>query len=290
MPGWAWWGLISGGLCVLSWLYGRLSRPHAPAGNGSWEPWWAVYFSPNGGAVRAILECIRSAQQTILVQAHLFYSMRLAGALVRAHQRGVQVHIILDANAQTHNPPVKAVALLVGAGLAVSLDNEHEWAHDKVMILDGTIVITGSYNWTLAAEHNNGENLLVIRDPRLAAVYTENWQYHADHSFRYRGQVLWWAYIRGLWSVLLRRRRPRLSREIGEVYRRENINRPAREQRRFEPGFPEQWRHGTRLVRHFRVATNPCWRSSGPYHVPASVPLSMISKIAVKIAPGTMIR
>jgi phosphatidylserine/phosphatidylglycerophosphate/cardiolipin synthase-like enzyme len=143
MPAWAWWALISGGLCVLSWLYGRLSWPETPSGNGPWAPSWAVYFSPNGGAARTILACIRSAQQTILVQAHLFYSPRLAGALVRAHQRVIQVHIILDGNAQTQYPPVKAVALLVGAGLAVSLDDEHEWAHDKVMILDGAIVIKG---------------------------------------------------------------------------------------------------------------------------------------------------
>jgi len=100
MPVWAWWGQVRGGLCLLSWLYGRLSRPHAAAGNGS----WAVYFSPNGGAAHAILKSISSAQQTILVQVHLLYSMRLAGALVRAHQRGVQVHVILDANAQPHAP------------------------------------------------------------------------------------------------------------------------------------------------------------------------------------------
>jgi phosphatidylserine/phosphatidylglycerophosphate/cardiolipin synthase-like enzyme len=189
MPVWTWWGLVSGGLCLLSWLYGRLSRPHAPAGNGPWDTSWAVYFSPSGGAARAIPNSISSAQQTILVQVHLLNSTRLAGALVRAHQRGVQVHVILDANAQPHVPPVKAVALLVGAGIAVSLDDHHEWAHDKVMIVDGATVITGSYNWTLAAEHKNGENLLVIRDPRLATMYAENWQHHANHSFRSRGHL-----------------------------------------------------------------------------------------------------
>jgi phosphatidylserine/phosphatidylglycerophosphate/cardiolipin synthase-like enzyme len=142
--------------------------------------------------------------------------MRLAGALVRAHQRGVEVHVILDANAQPHDPPVKAVALLVGAGVAVSLDDRHELAHDKVMILDRAIVITGSYNWTLAAENKNGENLLIIRDPQLATVYAENWQHHADHSFLYRGTVPWWASIRGRWVSLIRRRRRRLNPEIGE--------------------------------------------------------------------------
>jgi PLD-like domain len=107
MPVWAWWGLISIGLFAVGWLYGRLSRPPTPAGHGPWDTSWAVYFSPNGGATHAIIEGIRSAQQTILVQAYLLYSTRLAGALVRAHQRGVQIHVILDATAQPHDPPCR---------------------------------------------------------------------------------------------------------------------------------------------------------------------------------------
>jgi phosphatidylserine/phosphatidylglycerophosphate/cardiolipin synthase-like enzyme len=83
------------------------------------------------------------------------------------------------------------------------------------MILDGEVVITGSYNWTLAAENKNGENLLVIRDPRLASVYTENWRKHADHSFLYRGRLPWRAYIRVIWVSLMRRRRKRLNSTMG---------------------------------------------------------------------------
>ena len=209
MPAWAWWGLISVGLFAVGWLYGRLSRPRGPAGHGPWDTSWAVYFSPNGGATDAIMEAIRSAQQTILLQAYLLYSTRLAGALVLAHQRGVQVHVILDAHAQPHDPPVQAVARLLGAGIPVALDARHAWAHDKVMILDGAIVITGSYNWTVAAEQENGENLLVIRDPRLARVYTENWRRHAHHGTPYRAMTPRWVRIRVVWGYLTRRRRKR---------------------------------------------------------------------------------
>jgi phosphatidylserine/phosphatidylglycerophosphate/cardiolipin synthase-like enzyme len=197
MPAWAWWGLISIGLLALGWLCGRLSRPQGPAGQGPWDTSWAVYFSANGGATHAILAGIRGAKKTILVHAYLLYSTRLAGALVRAHQWGGQVHVIPDATAQPHHPPVSAVALLVAAGIAISLDAQHAWAHDKVMILDGAIVIPGSYNWTVAADKQNGENLLVIRDPRLAAVYTENWRRHVHHSTLYRPVAPWWARIRG---------------------------------------------------------------------------------------------
>jgi phosphatidylserine/phosphatidylglycerophosphate/cardiolipin synthase-like enzyme len=149
---------------------------------------------------------MQGATQTILVQAYLLYSTRLAGALVRAHQRGVQVQVILDAKAQRHHPPVAAVALLVAAGIAVSLDDRHEWAHDKTMILDGEIVITGSYNLTVAAEKYNGENLLVIRDPRLAGLYTENWRRHAHHSIPYRPTARWWGRVRAVCADLTRRR------------------------------------------------------------------------------------
>ena len=206
MTAWAWWGMIAISLLAIGWLWGRRSRTRGPAGHGPWDTSWAVYFSPNGGALHAILQSISGAKRTILVQAYLLYSMRLAGALVHAHQRGVEVHIILDAEAQPHYPPVPAVARLLAAGITLSLDAQHTWAHDKVMVLDGAVVITGSYNWTVAAEQQNGENLLVIRDPQLAGVYTENWQHHAHHSTRYRPTMSWWARLRVVWGSLTRRR------------------------------------------------------------------------------------
>jgi hypothetical protein len=58
MPARAWWALISGRLYILSWLYGRLSRSRIPAGRGRWGTFWAVYFSPNGGAAHAILNTL----------------------------------------------------------------------------------------------------------------------------------------------------------------------------------------------------------------------------------------
>ncbi len=56
------------------------------------------------------------------------------------------------------------------------------------MILDGEVVITGSFNFTRAAEENNAENLLVIRDKAIAEQYTANWKTHAAHSARYEGK------------------------------------------------------------------------------------------------------
>ena len=68
------------------------------------------------------------------------------------------------------------------------IDTKHAIAHNKVMVIDGAVVITGSFNFTKAAEEKNAENLLVIRDRDLAGKYGENWQDHAGHSEGYVGR------------------------------------------------------------------------------------------------------
>jgi phosphatidylserine/phosphatidylglycerophosphate/cardiolipin synthase-like enzyme len=55
-------------------------------------------------------------------------------------------------------------------------------AHNKVIIIDNRIVITGSFNFTNAAEGRNAENLLVISDVHLADRYAQNWKAHQAHS------------------------------------------------------------------------------------------------------------
>jgi phosphatidylserine/phosphatidylglycerophosphate/cardiolipin synthase-like enzyme len=54
------------------------------------------------------------------------------------------------------------------------VDGRHHIARNKVMVIDGRVVITGSFNFTKAAEESNAENLLVIRDEKLAAKYVKN--------------------------------------------------------------------------------------------------------------------
>ena len=56
------------------------------------------------------------------------------------------------------------------------------------MIIDGEIVITGSFNFTKVTEENNAENLLVICDKKLAEAYVRNWQEHERHSEVYSGR------------------------------------------------------------------------------------------------------
>jgi phosphatidylserine/phosphatidylglycerophosphate/cardiolipin synthase-like enzyme len=147
---------------------------------------WEVYFSPHGGCTDATIRELNKAKSTILIQAYPFTSAPIAKALLDAHKRGVKVEVILDKSQRTQQ--YSSATFFFNAGIPVKIDAQHAIAHNKVMIIDGETVITGSFNFTKAAEENNAENLLIIHDKKLAERYTKNWQEHERHSEVYAGR------------------------------------------------------------------------------------------------------
>jgi phosphatidylserine/phosphatidylglycerophosphate/cardiolipin synthase-like enzyme len=144
----------------------------------------AVCFTPEYGrtpsCTQEVMDALTGARKSALVQAYSFTSAPIAKALVDAHRRGVQVKVILDRSNRTAH--YSAATFLDHAGIPVWIDAQHAIAHNKVMIIDGNTVITGSFNFTKAAEQQNAENLVTIRDSALAEQYTANWQKHLQHS------------------------------------------------------------------------------------------------------------
>ena len=109
---------------------------------------------------------------------------RVAKALVDAHKRGVKVLVVFDKSNETKQ--YSAATFLVNAGMQPRIDDQHAIAHSKVMVIDSATIITGSFNFTKAAEEKNVENLLVIKDaPELVQAYEANIQAHAAHSHLY---------------------------------------------------------------------------------------------------------
>ena len=99
----------------------------------------------------------------------------------------MQVQVILDRSQKSEK--YSEADFLVNVGIPVQIDAKHAIAHNKIMVIDGQTVITGSFNFTTAAEEHNAENLLVIRSPELAAKYAANWKVHADHSEPYASRT-----------------------------------------------------------------------------------------------------
>lgn len=170
-------------LVALSWTACNIQA----ADNGPFLPSSVnVYFSPKGGATEACVKEIEAASKSIYVQAYSFTSKPIVAALVAAKKRGVQVSVILDRSQKTAN--YSEADFLAHAGISTAIDSKHAIAHNKLMVIDAETVITGSFNFTSAAESRNAENLLVLRDAALADRYLQNWLLHQEHSESYVGR------------------------------------------------------------------------------------------------------
>jgi phosphatidylserine/phosphatidylglycerophosphate/cardiolipin synthase-like enzyme len=96
------------------------------------------------------------------------------------------VQVILDKSQRSEK--YSSADFLANQSVPVMIDAHHAIAHNKVIIIDGELVLTGSFNFTKAAQEKNAENLLIIRDPPLAAQDTKNWDVHRQHSQPYVGR------------------------------------------------------------------------------------------------------
>lgn len=146
----------------------------------------SVYFSPQGGCTQAIIKELDGAKKEVLVQAYAFTSAPVAKALLNAHTRGVKVKVLLD-KSQKQNK-YSSADFLAHSGIPTMIDAAHRIAHNKVVIIDGETVITGSFDFTPAAEEKNAENLLVIRDRGLPGRYIQNFWEHEVHAEPYSGK------------------------------------------------------------------------------------------------------
>ncbi len=168
-------------LAILIALGQKLNLKLPVSGGGGRSPTVQVYFSPKGGCTEAVVEELRGAQKTVRVQAYSFTSKDIAAALRDAKRRGVDVEVVLDKSNETAQ--YSAATFTANAGIPTYIDAEHAIAHNKIMVIDGETVITGSFNFTKAAENRNAENLLIIKNaPDLVRQYEQNYEEHRAHS------------------------------------------------------------------------------------------------------------
>jgi phosphatidylserine/phosphatidylglycerophosphate/cardiolipin synthase-like enzyme len=144
------------------------TTPAAPAAD------IAVYFSRADDPRGAVLAALGTVRQSALVAMYTFTDRELAAALVAAQGRGAQVFVYLDRSQATDRYSV--ARSLVQAGVPVRISNNSHIMHNKFAVLDGATVLTGSYNWSIAAFKDNDENLLVMNRPDLAQRYTERFR------------------------------------------------------------------------------------------------------------------
>ncbi len=143
-----------------------------------------VFFSPRGGATEAIVKEINHTKSEILIQAYSFTSAPIAKALLEAHKRGVKIEAVLDKSQRSEK--YTSATFLLNEGIPVLIDDKHQIAHSKIFVIDRQTIITGSFNFTKAAEEKNAENLLILKGNKpLVDQYLQNFEDHKAHSVKY---------------------------------------------------------------------------------------------------------
>ncbi|NPV85448.1 MAG: DUF1669 domain-containing protein [Anaerolineae bacterium] len=134
-----------------------------------------THFSPEDGVEKKLVTLIDSARQDILFLMYSFTSDALAQAIISRVGAGVAVRGVMDADQVVSNQGSE-YDRLQAAGVDVRLDGNAGQMHHKVLIIDGNIVVTGSYNFSKNAETRNDENVLIIHDQQVAAEYQKEFE------------------------------------------------------------------------------------------------------------------
>ncbi|MWL90654.1 phospholipase D family protein [Cupriavidus sp. SW-Y-13] len=146
---------------------------------------YTLCFVPDGPSCQdMIVDAIHRTRRQLLIQAYSFTNKEIAKAVVEAHQRGVDVRVIVDKSQSSER--YTSATFLKNAGIAVVIDTKPAIAHNKVMVFDEQAVFTGSFNFTKSAEERNAENGMLIRgDSAVVKAYSDNWRTRYGKSSAY---------------------------------------------------------------------------------------------------------
>lgn len=149
-----------------------------PAGYNSPDQLYSVYFTApaneefKGGPDRFLVDALEQARSQVDVALYDLNLWSIRNALIRAHQRGVQVRLVVESDS-LDRPEIQE---LISAGIPIVTDQGQGLMHNKFFILDGAEVWTGSMNLTVNGAYRHLNNLIRLRSTRLAANFTAEFE------------------------------------------------------------------------------------------------------------------
>lgn len=133
-----------------------------------------VYFSPNGGCQDAVVSEISKAQKTIDIAMYELTNRQISQELIKAKEKRVGIRVFLDQD--EGNGRYSKARYLTDNGIDVRFYAGPGLMHNKFAVIDNRVLVTGSFNWTAAAERENQENLLTITDENAVKKYAQRFE------------------------------------------------------------------------------------------------------------------
>lgn len=159
---------------------GSVSQVTVGQGFGARKGFWDVYFTaPTGnsdvgtyvnGIDAPLVRAIDGVRNTLDIAAFELNNTVITDAILEAKQRGVRVRIVAD-NEHTIEDDDSTMEEIEDAGIPVTYDNRSAFMHNKFMIMDGSVVWTGSTNYTMNDVYRNNNNMVAMRSRRAVEIY-----------------------------------------------------------------------------------------------------------------------
>ena len=134
-----------------------------------------IFFTPGVDCENNIVTAIEHANK-IDVAVYSISNATIASAMIAAHNRGADIHVITDrTQAKGQGSLVEKIR---AAGIPVITNKKHKIEHNKFAVFDDALVVSGSYNWTTNASKFNSENCVFFDQPNKE--YSHRFEYLWD--------------------------------------------------------------------------------------------------------------
>ncbi|MGB9631254.1 MAG: phospholipase D-like domain-containing protein [Candidatus Methanodesulfokora sp.] len=131
---------------------------------------YGPYFCPEDHCSNVVIYWVSKANKSIDLAMYSFTLDSIGDALIEAKKRGVVIRVIFE---RSQVNQWSEYSRLKSEGIQVMLDENDAYMHNKFMVIDGKVVLTGSYNYSKQADTQNDENLIVIEDGKVARAYED---------------------------------------------------------------------------------------------------------------------
>lgn len=134
------------------------------------------HFFPNQDNEIYVVNMLRTCKKTLDIAIFTLTNNKICAAIEEAYQRGVQVRVIADD--ECCKMWGSDVGILAAKGIVCKTDNSVKFhMHHKFAVLDNSVVVTGSFNWTSQAVKHNQENILFFENKSIAQQYTDEFNH-----------------------------------------------------------------------------------------------------------------
>src|SRR2546426_5285254 len=117
---------------------------------------------------------LEQASKSVHCSLYGITNLRLANDLIAAKKRGADIGVGLDKKQAAGKSDLHAK--LQAVGILVEIKPVATLEHNKFCVIDGTIVIMGSWNWSNSAPKQDNSDVIITDCPRVAQAFEAAYQ------------------------------------------------------------------------------------------------------------------